>query len=79
MCVSRLHLVVGPPTGSQVAVQDVDGSRHDVSLLAYDGDPPAVGDWLVVHSGYALEQVDTEEAQRIAAELATARRRETDS
>ncbi|MGA2519630.1 MAG: HypC/HybG/HupF family hydrogenase formation chaperone [Acidimicrobiales bacterium] len=76
MCVSRLHLVVDPPAGAEVTVQDIDGSRHRVSLLAYEGDPPAVGDWLVVHSGYALEQVDTEEAERVAAELSAARDRD---
>lgn len=70
---SRLHQVIDDPEGAEVMVQDVDGSRHRVSLLAFDGDAPSRGDWLVVHSGYALEQVDADEAARIATEVARAR------
>jgi hydrogenase maturation factor len=69
MCVSRLHRVVGPVDGGWVDVEDVDGSRHRVSLLALDDPPPAVGDWLVVHAGYALERAESSEAESIAAEL----------
>jgi hydrogenase expression/formation protein HypC len=75
MCVSRLHLVVGGaagPDGDTVTVRDVDGAEHVVSLLAFEGDPPAPGEWLVVHSGYALERVDPDEASAVAAEIAAA-------
>jgi len=73
---SRLHLVVGRPDGGEVAVQDMDGARHRVSLLAYDGPAPGPGQWLVVHSGFALGPVDAAEARAVAAELAAARDRE---
>ncbi len=70
MCMSRLHrvrAVAGPGT---VNVEDLDGTVHVVSLLALDGPPPAPGEWLVVHSGYAIDRVEPAEAEAVAAELA---------
>lgn len=63
MCVSRFHRVVAPAGGRSVLVADSLGATHRVSLLALDGPPPQPGDWLVVHSGYALERVDAGEAE----------------
>lgn len=68
MCMSRLHRVVGQGDGV-VDVEDMDGAVHRVSLLALDGPVPAVGDWLVVHSGYAIDRVDGAEAEAVAADL----------
>ena len=66
---SRLHRVVGTEVGARVAVHDLEGREQTVSLFAYDGPPPKVGDWLVVHSGYALQRVDSEQAAAIVSEL----------
>ncbi len=68
MCVSRLHRVVAEGDDA-VDVEDIDGTVHRVSLLALDGLPPTTGDWLVVHSGYAIDRVDATEAEAVAAEL----------
>jgi hydrogenase expression/formation protein HypC len=68
MCMSRLHRVVAEGDGT-VDVEDVDGTVHRVSLLALDGPPPATGEWLVVHSGYAIDRVDATEAEAVVAEL----------
>jgi hydrogenase maturation factor len=69
MCVSRLHRVVGTPDPDWIEVDDIDGTRHLVSLLAYDGPVPEPGQWVVVHSGYALGPIDAAEAEGIVAEL----------
>ena len=69
MCMSRLHRVVGAPDPTSVVVEDMDGSCHRVSLLAFDGPPPCAGEWLVVNSGYALDRVDTDEAESVMAEF----------
>ena len=69
MCVSRLHRVLRSVDRDAVEVEDVDGAVHRVSLLALDGSPPEPGEWLVVHSGYALDRVDTGEAEQVLAEL----------
>lgn len=57
MCVSRFHRVVGPAGPGRVLVADRAGHTREVSLLALDGPPPAPGEWLVVHSGYAIDRV----------------------
>lgn len=75
MCTSRLHRVVAAD-GTAVVVEDVDGRRHRVSLLALDGPAPEPGEWLVVHSGYAIDRVDRDEAEAVAAELLAASRPE---
>jgi hydrogenase maturation factor len=69
MCVSRLHRVVTAPDSGWIEVDDADGVRRRVSLLAYEGPPPAPGQWVVVHSGYALGPVDPAEADAVMAEL----------
>jgi hydrogenase maturation factor len=69
MCTSRLHRVVADAGSGAVLVEDADGGRHRVSLLALDGPEPVPGDWLVVHSGYAIDRADTSEAESVAAEL----------
>lgn len=68
MCMSRLHRVVGQGEGV-VDVEDLEGTVHRVSLLALDGPAPAVGDWLVVHSGYAIDRAEAAEAEAVAADL----------
>ncbi len=74
MCTSRLRRVVGFDEGGTVVVEGLDGRRSRVSLLAYDGPEPGMGDWVVVHSGYALAPADEEEARAAVAELAGALR-----
>jgi len=61
--------VLGTVSPGVVEVEDVQGGRRRVSLLALDGPPPAPGEWLVVHSGYAIDRVDATEAEAVAAEL----------
>lgn len=69
MCVSRLHRVLSCDGGDQAVVVDVDGRRGRVSLLALDGPPPRPGEWLVVHSGYAIDRMADDEARLTLAEL----------
>ena len=75
MCVSRIHVVVDEPDGGRVTVEDLDGTRHDVSLLAYEGPRPRPGNWLVVHSGYALTAVEDDEVAATLAEWGAPERR----
>jgi hydrogenase maturation factor len=69
MCISRLHRVIGSAGTGSVEVEDVQGGRRRVSTLALDGPEPLAGEWLVVHSGYAIDRVDRTEAEAVAAEL----------
>ncbi|HZU79510.1 MAG TPA: hypothetical protein VE991_06305 [Acidimicrobiales bacterium] len=65
---SRLHEVVDV-AGDRVTVTDLTGHAHTVSLLAYEGPAPAPGDWLVVHSGFALAPADGCDVAAALAEL----------
>ena len=74
MCTSRLHLVVRVADDKSVDVEDLERTVHRVSLLALDGPTPVVGEWIVVHSGYAIDRVPSEDAEVVAQEVRRAQR-----
>ncbi|HEY5994395.1 MAG TPA: HypC/HybG/HupF family hydrogenase formation chaperone [Gallionellaceae bacterium] len=49
-------------TGDGNAVIDFGGMRKEISLALVDD--AAVGDYVIVHAGYALQKLDQEEAER---------------
>lgn len=51
--------------GGDQAVVDLGGVRKDVSLALVDD--VAVGDYVIVHVGYALNKLDPEEAEKTLA------------
>ena len=53
---------VGP---GDAAVVDLGGVRKEISLALLDG--VQVGDFVIVHVGYALSKLDPEEAERTLA------------
>jgi hydrogenase expression/formation protein HypC len=55
--------------GKQLAKVDVSGVRRTihVGLLAPDG--LAVGEWVLIHVGFALSKIDEQEAQRTLDDL----------
>jgi hydrogenase expression/formation protein HypC len=69
MCLAIPARVVAMPE-PHTAVVDVDGVRKQVSLALVDG--VSVGDYLIVHVGYALTRLDPEEAMRTLALFAEA-------
>ncbi len=52
-----------------VDVEDVSDTVRRVFLLALDGPVPTPGEWLVVHSGYAIDRVDAADAEAVATQL----------
>ncbi len=70
---SRLHQIVSVLDDGTAVAADLDGSSHKLSLLAYEGDPPAAGDWVTAHSGYALGPADRAEAEEVLAQFRDAR------
>ncbi|MEA2430349.1 MAG: hydrogenase expression/formation protein HypC [Thermoleophilaceae bacterium] len=65
MCLAipgRIVEVVDP--ANSVARVDVAGVKRNVSigLLDGDGQGPGPGDWVLIHVGFAISQVDEEEA-----------------
>jgi hydrogenase expression/formation protein HypC len=57
----------------KLAIVDVGGVRRpiNISFIATDGRAPAdyVGDWVLVHVGFAMSRIDEDEAARTLALL----------
>jgi hydrogenase expression/formation protein HypC len=60
MCLSAAARIVSIDADDREAVVDVDGMTRTVSLavLTLEGRTPALGDWVMVHTGFALEVLD---------------------
>jgi hydrogenase expression/formation protein HypC len=63
MCLAvPMKIVEAGPDGTGVC--DLDGIRHEVNLSLVDAE---LGDYVIVHAGFAIEKLDREEADaRIA-------------
>ena len=55
---------------NDVAIVDLGGVRKDISLALVEG--VAVGDYVIVHVGYALTRLDPEEAAKTLVLMAEA-------
>jgi len=69
MCLAIPARVVALPEPDSALVE-VDGVRKKISLALVDG--VGVGDYVIVHVGYALTRLDPEEAARTLALFAQA-------
>ena len=67
MCLSDLGRVVQYDPGAHQATVDIDGRTQQVPTIALGIDPPelAPGDWLIVHTGLAIEKLTDAEADAI--------------
>ena len=61
MCVAYPVRVLRLPGDGTAEVDTPRGSQR-IALLALDGAGPAVGDWLLAHSGIALARLDPQDA-----------------
>ncbi len=69
MCLAIPARVVEIQENDQ-AIVDLGGVRKDVSLALVEG--VEVGDYVIVHVGYALTRLDPEEAEKTLALMAEA-------
>jgi len=53
----------------QVALVDVVGARRQVNVGMLEGPPPAAGDWVLIHMGFAVERIDADAAAEALAGL----------
>ncbi len=53
--------------GRQIAKAEVSGVRRNVNVGLLDD--PDVGDWVLIHVGFAMSKIDEEEAQATLAFL----------
>jgi hydrogenase expression/formation protein HypC len=61
MCLALPCRIVEMRPGDKATI-DVAGIRKEISLALVEG--VAVGDYVIVHVGYALTRLDAEEAER---------------
>jgi hydrogenase expression/formation protein HypC len=47
------------------ATVEVGGARREISIMLLDG--VAVGDWVILHAGFAIEKLSPEEAEKTLA------------
>ena len=64
MCLGELAEVID--VGTENALVSGGGRTRTVSLLTLT-DPPTPGDWVVIHSGFALARLTAEEAREATA------------
>ena len=69
MCLAIPAKVVEIRPGDQ-AIVELGGVRKDVSLALVDG--VVLGDYVIVHVGYALTRLDPDEAEKTLALMAEA-------
>jgi hydrogenase expression/formation protein HypC len=69
MCLA-LPVRVVELTGADTAVVDLGGVRKEISLALVDG--VEVGDYVILHVGYALTRLDPAEAERTLETFAAA-------
>jgi len=46
-----------------IAKVDVNGVRRNVNIGLVQNDRPQIGDWVLIHVGFALSKIDDQEAQ----------------
>lgn len=49
-------------SGSHTAVVDVEGARRQVNTIMVDDEPLSVGEWVLLHVGFAMTRIDAAEA-----------------
>ena len=62
MCWGIPGLVVGVDAGGDLARVDVAGVVREINIMLLD-DPPTAGEYLLIHSGFALERMSAEQAR----------------
>ena len=63
MCVGIPAQVVElRPSGPHTALVDVEGARREVNTIMVDDEPLAVGEWVLLHVGFAMSRIDAGEA-----------------
>jgi hydrogenase expression/formation protein HypC len=46
-----------------LAMVDVSGVKRAINIGLLDDDPAQVGDWILIHVGFALSKIDEKEAK----------------
>jgi hydrogenase expression/formation protein HypC len=64
MCLAIPAKIVDfPESEKAVAVAEVSGVRRRINVDLLRGSPLAVGDWVLIHVGFAMSRISEEQAQ----------------
>jgi hydrogenase expression/formation protein HypC len=63
MCLAIPGQIVQIPAGETWAVADVVGMRRRVDLGLLQDDRPALGDWVLIHVGFAMSKISEADAK----------------
>jgi len=77
MCLAVPTRVESLDSAASTAVVELDGIRKEVSTQLLD--EIAIGDYVLVHVGFALERIDPEEAEKTLALFSELRAQETEA
>ena len=64
MCLGIPGEIVELDGASDLALTDVSGVRRAINVALLDDEDLAVGDWVLIHVGFALSKIDENEARR---------------
>jgi hydrogenase expression/formation protein HypC len=63
MCLAIPGQIVRMAPGTDLATADVSGVQRNINIALLDGEGLAVGDWVLIHVGFAMSKVDEQEAR----------------
>jgi len=63
MCLAMPAEIVEILPDSDLAIADLQGVRREINVALVLEDGLAVGDWVLIHVGFAMSKVDEEEAR----------------
>jgi hydrogenase expression/formation protein HypC len=63
MCLGTPGRIVELNGEEQIARVDVNGVGRNISIALLDGETLSVGDWVLIHVGFAMATIDEEEAR----------------
>ena len=49
--------------GHEVAIVDILGVRRRVNVNLLADDPPSIGDWVLIHVGFAMSKISDQQAE----------------
>ncbi len=63
MCLAIPGQIVQMLPGTDLATADVSGIKRNINIGLLEGEGLAVGDWVLIHVGFAMSKVDEQEAK----------------
>ena len=63
MCLAIPGQIESIDTQTRIATVDVMGVRRSVNIDLLREEPPTIGDWVLIHVGFAMSKISPEQAQ----------------